>query len=169
LRPGVSDASWAFRWLQQLPNVKMILSGMSDLDQMKDNVKTFEERQPLSEQEAQTLMKIAEELKNSVPCTACRYCCEGCPKQLDIPKLLSLYNDLRFAESFNIGMTIDGMKEEARPSACIGCGRCAKTCPQKINVPQAMKEFTERLAKMPSWAELCRIREEEAKKLKAEK
>ena len=165
-RPGESTASWAFRWLQGLPNVRMILSGMSNMEQMEDNVHTFEERKPLTESENQALLEIAEGMKNSVPCTACRYCCADCPKKLDIPKLLSLYNEMRFSPSMNVGMTIDALAEDGRPAACIGCGRCAKICPQKINIPEAMEEFSGLLDKTPHWADLCRQREEAARKLR---
>lgn len=168
LRPGESVASWAFRWLQGLPNVKMILSGMSTMEQMEDNVRTFEERKALTEAENQALLEIAEGMKNSVPCTACRYCCADCPKKLDIPKLISLYNDMRFSPSMNVGMTIDALAEDGRPTACIGCGRCAKICPQKINIPEAMKKFSALLETTPHWADLCRQREEIARKLREE-
>ena len=168
-RPGSSAASWAFYWLQGLSGVKMVLSGMSDLEQMAENIRTFEERKPLTEKEDQTLLALAEGMKNSVPCTACRYCCEDCPKKLDIPKLLSLYNELRFSPSFNIGMTIDSLEEGSRPAACIGCGRCAKICPQKIAIPEAMKEFTLELEKIPHWEDMCRQREEAARKLREER
>lgn len=165
-RPNESMASWAFRWLQGLPNVKMILSGMSNMEQMQDNVHTFEERKPLTEAENQALLEIAEGMKSSVPCTACRYCCADCPKKLDIPKLLSLYNESRFSPSFNIGMTIDALEEDKRPMSCISCGRCAKICPQKINIPEAMKEFSGILEKIPHWEDLCRQREEAARRLR---
>lgn len=169
LRPGVSDASWAFRWLQGLPNVKMILSGMSNLEQMIDNIHTFESQNPLTEEENNTLLEIAESMKDSLPCTACRYCCSDCPKKLDIPRLLALYNEMRFSPSFNVGMTIDSLAEEGRPSACIACGRCAKICPQKIDIPDAMKAFSEMLEKIPHWDELCRQRDEAARKLREQK
>ena len=167
LRPGDSTASWAFRWLQALPNVTMILSGMSNMEQMQDNIHTFEEQKPLTENETKALLEIAEGMKNSVPCTACRYCCNDCPKGLDIPKLLSLYNDMRFSPgSMNVRMTVDSLAENKIPSACIFCGSCAKICPQKINIPGAMKDFTEMLKKAPDWAELCKRREEAARKIR---
>ena len=168
-RPGSSAASWAFYWLQGLTGVKMVLSGMSNLEQMVENIRTFEERKSLTEQENQVLLELAEGMKNSVPCTACRYCCEDCPKKLDIPKLLSLYNELRFSPSVNIGMTIDSLEEGSRPAACVGCGRCAKICPQKIAIPEAMKEFTLELEKIPHWEDMCRQREEAARKLREER
>ena len=159
-------ASWAFRWLQSLPNVKMVLSGMSDMAQMEDNVQTFEKSLPLNGEEEKTLLEIAEGMKNSVPCTACRYCCDGCPMGLDIPKLLSMYNEMRFSPSLNVGMTLDGMGENSRPQACIGCGSCSAVCPQKIDIPGAMKEFSDMHEKLPSWAKMCRQRDEAARKVR---
>lgn len=164
LRPGVSAASWAFRWLQGLPSVKMILSGMSNMEQMVENVHTFEEYDPLTKEQSETLMDIAEGMKKSVPCTACRYCCADCPKQLDIPKLISLYNDARFSPSLNISMAIDALEENKQPQACVGCGRCARICPQKIDIPSAMTELSTILEKVPHWAELCKQRDEAARR-----
>ncbi len=164
LRPGETVPAWAFRWLQGLSDVQMILSGMSNMEQMKDNAATFAERKPLRETERETLFEIAESLKNSIPCTACRYCCDGCPKGLDIPLFLSIYNELRFSPSVNAGMRIDALPQDKRPGACVACGKCEKACPQKIAVPQAIREFAEALSKQPSWAEICRQRDEAAKR-----
>ncbi|MCM1536674.1 MAG: aldo/keto reductase [Clostridium sp.] len=164
LRPQEKTPAWAFRWVQDLPNVHMILSGMSNIEQMKDNVETFSQRKPLTEQEREVLIKIAESMKNSIPCTACRYCCEGCPQGLDIPMFLATYNELRFASSVNAAMRIDVLPEDKKPSACIECGKCEKSCPQKIEVPKMIKEFAQALSKQPSWAEICRQREEAAKR-----
>ena len=85
---------------------------------------------------------------------------------LDIPMLIHSLNDLKFANSMTVPMQMDALPEEKRPAACIGCGACAAVCPQKIDIPAAMAELAERLAAMPSWAELCRQREEAARKLK---
>lgn len=164
LRPDESVAAWGFRFLQGLSNVKMILSGMSDMKQMIDNVKTFSEQKPLSTQEEKTLLEIAEGMKNSIPCTACRYCCDGCPMELDIPMLLAAYNELRFSPAVNVSMRIEFMEETKKPSACIACGKCAQICPQNIDIPGAMKDFSEKLSKLPSWAEICKQREAAAKK-----
>ena len=166
LRPQESVASWSFRWLQNLPNVKMVLSGMSASAQMEDNVRTFTEVNPQTQEEAALLLDIAEGLKDALPCTRCRYCCEGCPMQLDIPMLIHAYNDLKFAGSMTVPMQMDALPEDKLPSACIGCGACAAICPQKIDIPAAMREFADKLASMPSWAEMCRQREEAARKLK---
>ena len=166
MRPGINAPEWGFNWLQGIDNVTMILSGMSNMEQMKDNVRIFNERRVLNDAENELLMQVAESLKNAVPCTACRYCCDGCPVGLDIPKLLKLYNDFRYYQSFNVTMAIEAMPEEKRPSACIGCGQCSAICPQGIDIPGALKEFSGMLAKAPSWAEICRQRAEAAKKNK---
>ncbi len=161
LRPDESPAAWGFRWLQGLPNVKMILSGMSDLAQMEENVKTFSSPAPLTPEEEALLFSLAEGMKNSLPCTGCRYCCDGCPIGLDIPMLIGLYNDLRFDPNFTVSMLAEALPEDKRPSACIGCGSCARICPQQIDVPAAMEDMARVLSTLPSWAEICRRREEE--------
>jgi len=166
MRPDESVASWGFRFLQGLPNVKMVLSGMSNLEQMADNVKTFSERGALNEKEIAALMDIAEELKSAVPCTACRYCCDGCPMQLNIPMLLSMYNEMRITPVLNITMRVEGMPDDKKPSACIACGQCTQICPQNIDIPGALSDFAEKIKAAPTWAEICRQREEAAKKNK---
>lgn len=163
LRPQESIPAWSFRFLQGLPNVKMILSGMSNMEQMEDNVRTFSDRKTLSKEEEQVLWDIAEGMMNLIPCTSCRYCCDGCPKGLDIPGLLASYNEVRLIPSVNAAMRIEALPEEQKPAACIACGKCTKICPQGIDIPQAMKGLTEALAKIPSWAEVCRQREEAQK------
>ena len=105
-------------------------------------------------------------MKDALPCTRCRYCCDGCPMGLDIPMLIHAYNDVKFAQSMTVPMQFDALPEDKRPSACIACGACATVCPQNIDIPGALAELSDMLAKMPSWAELCRQREEAARKLK---
>ena len=161
-RPQESEAAWAFRWLQALPNVKMILSGMSNLEQMKDNVATFERGAALTPEETALLAHIADSMHSVVPCTGCRYCCEGCPMGLDIPTLLKYYNEAKYAATLNLSMSIEAMQEDKRPSACVGCGQCAQVCPQGIDIPAAMQEFAGILATLPSWAEISRKRAEAA-------
>ena len=164
LRPDASTASWGFRFLQALPNVKVILSGMSNMDHVTDNVKTFAEEAPLSEAETALLLEIAEGMKNAIPCTACRYCCDGCPMGLDIPTMMAICSDVRFAPVVNSVMMLQFMPEEKQPSACIACGKCTKVCPQGIDIPNVMQELSERLKTIPQWADICRQREEAQKK-----
>ena len=170
LRPEDSVAAWAFRWLQNLPNVKMVLSGMSSMAQMEDNVKTFSSGAPQTKQEAALLMELADSMKNALPCTRCRYCCDGCPQGLDIPMLIHAYNDVKFSGGgMTVAMQFDALPDDKRPAACIKCGACAAICPQNIGIPGALEELTDILAKTPSWAEMCRQREEAARKLKEQK
>ena len=164
LRPDESIPAWCFRWLQGIDNVTMVLSGMSNTEQMVDNVKTFESANPLSAQEEQLVMDIAEALKNGVPCTACRYCCDGCPMELDIPMLLGFYNDLKVAPSFLLGMRLEALPAEKLPSACIGCGTCLSICPQNINIPEKLADMAQILKGIPSWEAICREREEASRK-----
>ena len=165
LRPNVTDASFAFRWLQQLPNVTMILSGMSDMNQMIDNIETFSTHQPLTDAEQKMLSDIVDELQSLIPCTGCRYCCDGCPQGLDIPMLLNSLNDARFGTNFTVAMRLESLPEEKQPTACIGCGACAAACPQGIAIPQLMAEFKERMAKLPSWKKICAERAAAAARL----
>ena len=166
LRPGMTAAAWSLQFLKDLPNVAVTLSGMSNLQQMKENVETYETGAPLTEAEREALFTIAESMKNALPCTGCRYCTEGCPMELDIPLLISAYNDLNFSRGgFTVGMQMDALPADKLPSACISCGACAAICPQQIDIPVAMQAFTELLASTPKWADVCREREEAARKL----
>jgi len=149
LRPEESVASWGFRYLQGLPNVKMILSGMTRMADVQDNLRTFSEENPLTREEVELLMDIAEGMKDSVPCTGCRYCCEGCPVGLDIPAMMAAYNELRFSLSPVVRGRIEMLPEALRPSACIGCGKCAHICPQNIDVPTAMADLAEKVMQCP--------------------
>lgn len=165
LRPDESVASWCFRWLMTLNNMGVILSGMSTMEQLEDNIKTFSEDKPLSESEVDTLYGIAESLKNSIPCTACRYCVDGCPMGLNIPMLIEVYNDLRYAPGVNSASKIEFMPEDKRPTACICCGTCVKMCPQNIDIPKVMIDFSNLLKTIPSWKKICEERAEAAAKL----
>lgn len=160
MRPDASIASWSFRFLQDLPGVMTILSGMTTFEQVSDNVNTFENVRPLGENETRTLFEIAETMKNSVPCTTCRYCVAGCPVGLDIPRLLGIYNELRVEPTTNIAMRIEWLPPEKQPSACLSCGKCSRICPQKIDIPAELKGLCATLAEIPTWAEVCRKREE---------
>ena len=162
-RPGASTASWGFRFLQGIPNVQMILSGMSNMDHVIDNVNTFAKEDPLTEKELALVLNIAESMKNAIPCTGCRYCCDGCPMGLDIPTMMSICSDIRFAPVVNSVMMIQALPENKQPSACIACGKCTKICPQGIDIPAVMKELTQRLESIPSWEAICQQRIQEQK------
>ena len=132
---------------------------MNEVFQVEDNLRTFREEWPLTDTERRTLLEIAENLKKGVPCTACRYCCDGCPVGLDIPYLLQCYNDFKFAESLPPAMRIDGLDEEKRPAACIACGQCAHACPQQIDVPAALAELAQMYEKGPHWSQMVEQRQ----------
>ncbi len=165
-RPDETVAAWCFRFLQGLPNVKMVLSGMSNMEQLADNIKTFSDMKPLDESELELVFKIAEGLKNSVPCTSCGYCVDGCPMGLNIPMFISMYNELRIAPSTNISMRVEALPEEKQPASCISCGACTSICPQNLDIPKHLSDFAQELKKLPSWAEISRQRAEAAAKLK---
>lgn len=148
LRPQESIPAWAFRFLQSIPNVTMILSGMSNEQQLKENIETFCVESPLNEDETKALMSIVADMlgKKTLPCTACRYCVSHCPKGLDIPSLLSLYNEHCFTEGgFLAPMALMAVPNEKQPSACVGCRSCEKVCPQQIKVSEAMKDFVQKI------------------------
>ena len=143
LRPDEGVPAWAFRFLQAIPEVKVVLSGMSNLEQLKENIKTFETDKPLSKEETETLLTIADGMLNgTLPCTACRYCTSHCPKGLDIPMLLNLYNEHSFSGGgFLAPMALMAVPEEKQPFACVGCKSCEKVCPQQIKISEAMADF----------------------------
>ena len=159
-----SDASYAFRFLQGKENIKVVLSGMNELEQLEDNLNTFNEYKPLSEDEQNTLFEIAESLKSAVPCTGCRYCTKGCPMELNIPFLIQCYNDFKYELAFNVSMRIDGLDEDKLPSNCIECGQCQMACPQGIDVPSVLKELTKLYSEAPKWSEVAKPRKESIKK-----
>jgi len=114
----------------------MILSGMSSLEQMAENTATLSVDQPLTQ--------------------------EG-HMGLDIPSMIAAYNEVRFQPGSNVGMRFDALPLDKRPAACIACGKCSQACPQGIDVPSALKGLAEAIEKTPSWADICKQREQEAK------
>ena len=166
LRPEESVAAWSFRFLQDIPGVMMILSGMSNMEQMLDNLKTFAEEKPLSRSERETLLQMAEGMKQSVPCTACGYCLKSCPMGLDIPTMLATYNELKFAKVTNASMLYELMPADKQPSACIKCGACRMMCPQHIPIPVKLGELSAILDDMPKWVDISKQREEAAKRMR---
>jgi len=168
IRPNASIASWALRYLEDIPGVQMILSGMSNIAQMQDNLNTFSQFDPISCEERDLLHSFAESMKDSVPCTSCRYCTEHCPLGLDIPMLLGIYNELRINPVVNVSMRIEALPAEKQPTACIGCGACKQMCPQHIDIPDEMERLSGILATIPTWVETCRLRDEAAKRARGE-
>ncbi len=148
LRPNESVVGWAFRYLQTLPNIGVTLSGMSNFEQLKQNIETFKTFEPLNETELSTLYGIAEYMMTgrTVPCTACRYCIEKCPQGLDIPELLKIYNGHGFVGTdFAMPGSVKELDDSKRPSACIGCQSCEAVCPQQIKIADTMADFVKRM------------------------
>ncbi len=148
LRPDETIPAWAFRFLQSIPGVTVTLSGMSNMQQLEENLSTFEAEHPLNQQEMETLLGIADSMvqKTSVPCTACRYCTSHCPQSLDIPMLLELYNEHCFTGGgFIAPMALMAVPEEKHPAACIGCRSCEAVCPQQIRISEALADFAQKL------------------------
>lgn len=145
--PDTTQAQWALRWLQAKPNVKVILSGMSTLDQLKENLATFEDPKPLTDENIKVLDGVIDTMLDRVPCTGCRYCTEGCPQGLNIPNLISFYNEAKNTgiNSMTLRNAIRAMSPEELPSNCIGCGACAAACPQGIQIPEIMADFASML------------------------
>lgn len=148
LRPDEGIPAWAFRYLQSIPSVVVTLSGMSNMEQMKENIATFETDKPLNETELETLHAIAQGMVKKIvlPCTACHYCTSHCPQGLDIPNLLSLYNEHCFTQGgFIAPMALSAIPADKQPSACIGCRSCEAVCPQGIKISEAMADFIAKL------------------------
>lgn len=142
-RPEWSIASWALHFVKSLPQVQVVLSGMSTLDQIVDNVNTFSDGVALSEEETKTVYKAAALYRKylTVPCTACRYCCDGCPMQIEIPQFISLYNEMKLQGRGGIKQKLEKVESVGKPADCVACGACTGHCPQNIDVPKIMKEL----------------------------
>ena len=148
LRPDETVPGWAFRFLQSIPDATVVLTGASSIEQLEENLRTFETDAPVSEAEKKVLFEIAEEMvsRTSLPCTGCRYCTSHCPQELDIPMLLKLYNEHVFSGGgFLAPMRLRSLPEERRPQACLGCRSCESVCPQQIKISEAMTDFSARL------------------------
>lgn len=148
LRPEETISAWAFRFLQAIPEVVVTLSGMSDMEQLKENIQTFEEDKPLNEKECAEIFAIADGMlkKKTLPCTACHYCVSHCPKKLDIPSLISLYNEHTYSGGgFLAPMALMAVPAEKQPGACVGCRSCEQVCPQQIKISEAMSDFVKKM------------------------
>ena len=145
VHPEDSMAKWAFRYLQSMPHVQVVLSGMNTLTQAEENANTFSELQPLTKEEMEALEKVVDIMLNLVPCTGCRYCTEECPMELDIPSLMMAYNEVTNAGS-TPWFILNTDDPAHQPERCVGCGSCQAICPQGIHIPEIMPELAEKLA-----------------------
>ncbi len=148
LRPEEEIPAWAFRFLQSIPSVTVILSGMSNEEQLEKNIRTFSAEKPLNAAEADALGSIAQRMlaRGTVPCTACHYCVSHCPQGLDIPGLLALYNEHAFTGGgFIAPMALSALPEDKRPQACLACRSCEQVCPQQIRISEVLADFVKKL------------------------
>lgn len=142
LNPDASVASFALRWVGSLPNVKVILSGMSTMEQVEDNVKTFADFQPLSEKERATIEEIVALINSRIQngCTGCGYCMP-CPAGVDIPRNFRIWNVYHMYRNYDMVKNNweNGLADENKAKNCIKCGKCEKVCPQKLNIRENLE------------------------------
>ena len=147
-REDESIPAWAFRFIQSIPEVCVTLSGMSDFEQVKANIKTFSEEKPLNGDEWNTLMSIADSMvgRKTLNCTACRYCTTYCPQGLDIPRIIEHYNEHTVSGRSEVSpRMIASYAEDKLPTACIGCRSCEEVCPQNIEISEMMSDFAAKI------------------------
>ncbi len=144
VRPDASAASWAMRFVGSLPGVITILSGMSNDEQMHDNIETFTQFEPLTAQERALVKSVTEKLLDTplIGCTACRYCCDGCPAGIDIPNVFRAVNTARkFKEEWRAKNYYRLLTEKSGKAAdCIGCGQCESVCPQHLPIIELLRD-----------------------------
>lgn len=149
LDPQASTASFALRWVGTFPNVKVILSGMSSMDQVDDNLKTFADFKPLSEKEQATIKEVVETLNGRVQngCTGCNYCMP-CPAGVNIPGNFRVWNTYHMYQNYNVvSWSWENLGEKGQAKNCIQCGKCEKACPQKLSIREDLKKVQEDLDK----------------------
>lgn len=143
-RPDMSVASWALRFCASLPGVATILSGMSNQEQVDDNLKTFTNFEPLSNEEQDVIKAVVKKMLDLplIQCTSCRYCCDGCPAGILIPDVFNAVNTLRkFPGDMRTKFFYGGLVDRSgKASSCVGCGQCEKVCPQHLPIIELMKE-----------------------------
>ena len=152
MRPDEEIPAWAFRFLQSIPCVTVVLSGMSNQEQLEANLKTYSEDKPLDEKEMTALMGIVDRMmeQKSVPCTACHYCVSHCPQKIDIPRMIELYNEHLLTTAYGgmgfiAPMAMMAVPEDKKPSACLHCRSCERVCPQQIKISEVMTDFTHKI------------------------
>ena len=142
---GGSPASYAIRFAAGFPGMMMVLSGMSSMEQMKDNLSYMKDFQPLNETELEAVKKVQSIFcgMNLIPCTACRYCTDGCPRQIAIPDLFAVMNTKQIYHDWNADFYYNNVYTGAgrRASDCIQCGRCEKACPQHLPIRRLLTEI----------------------------
>ncbi len=147
---GGSHASYAIRFAAGQDGIIMVLSGMGNMDMMRDNLSYMTDFKPLDERETEAVFKVAEIIKskNLIPCTSCRYCVEGCPANISIPKLFACMNESNKWKNWNSGYYYGIFtKDRGKASDCIECGACEAVCPQKLPIRELLKQVKENFEK----------------------
>ena len=140
-----SDAGYALRFCASYPNVMMVLSGMSNIEQMQDNIRTMKDFEPLTDAEKEQVWKVRDIIRQQrvIPCTACRYCIEGCPKQIPIPDLFSCANARALQKPVDFRAEYNRFVEnKGRASDCIKCGKCEHICPQHLEIRSLLEKIS---------------------------
>ena len=145
-----STASYAIRYAASFDNIIMVLSGMSNMEQMKDNLSYMKEFKPLNEKEMGAITKVQKILReqDTIPCTGCRYCAEGCPKKIDIPALFDYFNEKKIKDLPKDPERYAALTTEAgkgKASDCIKCGKCEKECPQYLKIRELLEKIVAEL------------------------
>lgn len=152
--PRASAASWAIRYAASLENVMIVLSGMSSMEQVADNVGYMQEFHALDAEERAVLDQVVSLLRkaNTIGCTGCHYCTDGCPQQIPIPEIFKLYNNyMKFPKTQDhVALNYYGNVTSGRGNAanCVGCGQCEEHCPQRLEIPKLLKEVSRELQKL---------------------
>ena len=143
-----SLASYAMRFVKQFPAIQVVLSGMGTVEQMLDNVATFSDTTPLTDEELTAIHKACDiqYSKVTVPCTGCNYCAPNCPMGLEIPYLLQQYNDAKIGGAWRLA-TLAALPEDKLPSNCIQCGSCSANCPQSFDIPSYLQDLVSMMPK----------------------
>ena len=143
VHPDWSMASWALRFVRTLSQTQVILSGMSDMNQIVDNIKTFSDEHTLNDSEMAALTKSCQLFHKSliVGCTGCRYCCDNCPVSINIPEFMQVYNTYKTIGKRQANQMIEKIETQSYPTDCLSCGSCEAHCPQNIEIPKIMDEL----------------------------
>ena len=148
---GGSPASYAIRFAAGFPGMMMVLSGMSSLQQMQDNISFMQDFKPLNEQEMEAIRQVQEifKTKNLIPCTACRYCTDGCPQHISIPDLFAVMNTKQIHHDWNADYYYDDVYTGPgrKASDCLKCGKCEKVCPQHLPIRQLLEDMAKEFEK----------------------